>query len=248
MTIRTEKDLEGLRRVGQIVAMTLATMQSRAEVGMTTAELDRIGEEMLQRYGARSAPQVTYGFPGATCISINEEVAHGIPGEQRIKGGDIINIDVSAELDGYFADTGGTFIVPPVTPDKEDLCRHTRLALENAMKEAVADRPLNVIGKTIEETAKRGGYKVVRNLGSHGVGRGLHEEPGFIPGYYEPRDRRYLREGMVITIEPFLSKSVRHVTEADDGWTLKAPPGHFCAQYEHTIVITRGKPLVMTAL
>ncbi|MBX5459496.1 MAG: type I methionyl aminopeptidase [Steroidobacteraceae bacterium] len=248
MTIESDQDLQGLRSAGRVVALALATMRSSARAGMTTAELDAIGENILRAHGARSAPRVTYGFPGTTCISINEEVAHGVPGERVIQPGDMVNVDVSAELNGYFADTGASFIVPPSTPEKERLCRSTQMALEHAMEHAVAGGPLNAIGKAIEATAKRQGFRVIRNLGSHGVGRALHEEPSCILPYYEPRDRRRLHEGMVITIEPFLSTRARHATEADDGWTLKGPPGTFAAQYEHTLVITRGKPLVMTAL
>lgn len=248
MTVENEKDLEALRKTGRIVALTLDTMRRQAEPGMTTAELDAIGEKILEQHGAQSAPKVTYDFPGFTCISVNEEVAHGVPGDRVIEAGDVVNVDVSAVLDGYFADTGGTFVVPPTTTEKQRLCHSTRLALQSAMDQAIAGRLLNGIGKAIESTAKRSGYRIIRNLGSHGVGRALHEEPEFIAPYYDARDKRRLSEGMVITIEPFFSTRARHAEEASDGWTLKTPRGNLAAQYEHTLVITRGKPLVMTAL
>ena len=246
MTIETDHDLQQLKRIGRSVAQILRDMIARAEPGMTTRELDAIGRELFEAHGARSAPQLAYGFPGYTCISINEEAAHGIPGDRVIQPGDVVNIDVSAERDGYFADTGGTFVMPPSTPQKDLLCHATRLALSNALTKARAGQPLNGIGKAIQKVAKEKGFKVIRNLCSHGVGRALHEEPGEIPGYYDPHDRRQLHNGMVITIEPFLSTRSTYASETGDGWTLAGEPGNFSAQYEHTLVITRGKPLLMT--
>ena len=187
---------------------------------MTTRELDALGARLLERQGARSAPQLTYDFPGATCISINEEAAHGIPGDRVIRAGDVLNVDVSAELGGYFADTGGTRVVPPSNAQKTRLCHATRTALANAMKQARAGRPISGIGAAIERTAKTYGFKVIENLGSHGVGRALHEAPEHIAGYFDPTDKRLLAEGMVITIEPFLSTRSRVVNETSDGWTL----------------------------
>ncbi|MDD3518790.1 MAG: type I methionyl aminopeptidase [Chromatiales bacterium] len=248
MTIETQQDIEGLRRIGRIVALVLQEMERQARPGMTTRELDAIGRAELDRHGARSAPEITYGFPGATCISINEEAAHGVPGERVIQPGDMVNVDVSAELDGYVADTGGSFVMPPVSTHKRRLCAATRFALEQAVAEVTAGRPLNVIGRTIEGVARQHGYRIIRNLGSHGVGRHLHEEPKFIPGYHDPRERRRLEEGMVITIEPFLSTRAEAVREADDGWTLRAPRGNLSAQYEHTLIVTRGRPIVVTTI
>ncbi|MAT93990.1 MAG: type I methionyl aminopeptidase [Halioglobus sp.] len=247
MTIETDKDLTALREVGRIVAITLHEMMRRTEPGMTTAELDQVGRQMLEQHGARSAPMLTYGFPGHTCISVNEVAAHGIPGDQVLAPGDVVNIDVSAEKDGYFADTGGTFVVPPGNALKNRLIHSTRLALAEACKYARAGRPLNGIGATIEKVAKKRRFRVIENLCGHGVGGALHEEPEGICGYYNPRDRRVLQEGQVIAIEPFLSTRARLVREEDDGWTLSAPRGNLSAQFEHSLVITRGKPIILTA-
>ncbi len=246
MIIESEADVVALKRIGAIVASVLNSMLDRLEPGMTTAELDAIGRGLLERAGARSAPELSYQFPGATCISINEEAAHGIPGPRRILAGDVVNVDVSAELDGYFADTGGTRVVPPTSPLKTRLCEATRLALKGAMAEARAGAKINRIGAAIEQVADSYGFRTIRNLGSHGVGRALHEEPGDICGHYEPRDQRRLREGMVITIEPFLSTKSAFVEEADDGWTLRGVRGNLSAQYEHTLIITRAAPIVVT--
>jgi methionyl aminopeptidase len=246
MSINSEKDLEGLRKIGRIVARCLQHMQSKLEPGMTTGELDAIGGKFLEAHGARSAPQLTYNFPGYTCISVNEEAAHGIPGLKILRAADLVNIDVSAELDGYFADTGGSAIIPPELKLHQQICAAAKQALENAMLEARAGARLNRIGHAIETEALRNGFTVIENLGSHGVGRALHEEPSFIPGYYDKTDKRILREKQVITIEPFISSGAHQVFENGDGWTLVTNPGIFTAQYEHTLVITKGKPLIMT--
>ena len=246
MTIETHDDIAGLQRIGRVVSLVLQRMLDAAEPGMTTRELDALGAGWLAEHGARSAPRLTYDFPGHTCISINEEAAHGIPGDRVIRAGDVLNIDVSAQLGGYWADTGGTRVVPPTTAQKTRLCHATRMALAAAMQEARAGRPINRIGAAIERTARAYGLRVIENLGSHGVGRALHEAPEHIAGYHDPRDTRVLTEGMVITIEPFLSTRSRQVTEAADGWTLVGAPGNLSAQYEHTMIITRGEPIVVT--
>jgi len=246
MTIETEDDVTALKRIGRIVSLVLQEMLDAAEPGMTTRELDALGEQLLERHGARSAPRLTYDFPGATCISINEEAAHGIPGDRVIRAGDVLNVDVSAELGGYFADTGGTRVVPPTNPQKTRLCHATRTALAQAMKQARGGKPLNGIGAAIERTAKSYGFKIIENLGSHGVGRALHEAPEHIAGYFDASDKRILAEGMVITIEPFLSTRSRVVNEASDGWTLVGVQGNLSAQYEHTMIITKGEPIVVT--
>jgi methionyl aminopeptidase len=246
MTIETEKDLRELRNIGRIVATTLQEMKRQTEPGMTTFELDLIGKNLLDLYGAKSAPMVTYNFPGYTCISINEEAAHGIPGNRVIQPGDVINIDVSAEKNGYFADTGGSFVVSPSNFLKDKLITSTKLALAEACNSAIAGRQLNVIGKSIQRIAKQKGFKIIKNLCSHGVGKALHEEPKEIPGYYEPRDQRRLHKGLVITIEPFLSTKSRFVTETNNGWTLVGNKQSLSAQFEHTMIITNDKPILLT--
>jgi methionyl aminopeptidase len=208
--------------------------------------LDDIGAAYLARFGARSAPKLTYGFPGTTCISLNHCVAYGIPGVQVLHASDMVNIDVSAELDGYFADTGGSFILPPSKKKQEHVCLATRRALAAAIEEARANCPLSMIGRAIEKVAKEERLTIIEDLGSHGVGRALHEEPECIPSYYDPEDTRRLHKGLVITIEPFLSTGARHVKEARDGWSLMTAARFFSAQYEHTMVITEGRPLIMT--
>ena len=247
MTIDGDQDLRHLKAIGGIVFETLMLMKKALKPGISTLELDRIGGANLARYGARSAPVLMYDFPGQTCISINEEAAHGIPSDRVVQPGDVVNIDVSAELGGYFGDTGGTFPVPPVEPRIAYLCQSTRKALRQAMKVARAGARVNQIGAAIEKTARRAGFQTLKDLGSHGIGRSLHEEPHFIPNFHDRDDRRVLTEGQVITIEPFLSTQADATTTLDDGWTLSSGKGNFSAQYEHTMVITRDQPLVLTA-
>lgn len=246
MSIDSEYDLEALRKIGRIVARCLQHMQSKLEPGITTLELDNLGGDFLSAHGARSAPKTSYNFPGFTCISVNEEAAHGIPGSKILKAGDLVNIDVSAELDGYYADTGGSAIIPPESKLHRRLCNVAQRALSNALLEARAGAKINRIGHAIETEAHKNGFTVIENLGSHGVGRALHEEPSFIAGFYKKDDHRILKKNQVITIEPFVSSGARHVIENGDGWTLVTARGIFTAQFEHTIVITDGKPLIMT--
>ncbi|QDS87872.1 Methionine aminopeptidase 2 [Rosistilla ulvae] len=246
MTVENDQDVAGILKTGRVVAQVRDAMLGAVEPGITTAELDDFGAEMLDRFGAKSAPRVVYDFPGATCISINEETAHGIPGPRVIQAGDIVNVDVAAELDGYFADTAGTIVVPPIAKRKSRLCDATGEALHRAIAEARAGAPINRIGTAIQKTAKRHGFKVIKNLAGHGIGRSLHEEPDGIVSYCDHRDSRKLTAGQVIAIEPFLSTHSSFVSEAQDGWTLVGHPQNLSAQFEHTIIVTRGAPIIAT--
>jgi methionyl aminopeptidase len=246
MSIDGRHDIEGLQRIGAIVAEARDVMGAAVAAGINTAELDAIGKEILDRHGARSAPQLAYGFPGTTCISVNDDVAHGIPSSQRVlRDGDLVNIDVSAELDGYWADTGASFPVGEVSVQASALLQATRQALEDAMEHARAGAPMCNIGRAVERRAKRCGFRVIRNLCGHGVGRYIHEEPQ-VPNTFQPRNRTPLQEGWVITIEPFLTTRATMAVTADDGWTLRTPDGSRGAQFEHTMIITRDRPIVVT--
>lgn len=249
MVVANETQLQHLKRVGQLVAEVLNAMQTHARPGMTTAELDVFGAHLLAKAGAESAPRVSYDFPGDTCISVNDEAAHGIPGERVLQGGDLINIDVSAVLDGYFADTGGSFVLRPDNERdaiKLRLCKSAQQARDAGVAAAQAGRKVYEVGRCIERTVRATGFRVVRNVCGHGVGAALHEEP-IMRNYFDARDADVLQAGQVITIEPFLATNVSRVHELDDGWTLAGRPSSLFAQYEHTIVVTRGAPLILTA-
>ena len=246
MTIGSEEELEKLKAAGRVVARTLAAMGKALEPGITTRELDQLGRRMLEEAGARSAPELTYNFPGATCISIGPDVAHGIPDDRRVAAGDLINIDVSAEVDGFFADTGASFAVPPTTPKVERLCRDGRRALWSGIRAVRAGGELAAVGRSIQQFADRNGYTLVRNLASHGVGAALHEEPTEIATWRDKSERRRIHDGLVFTIEPFLSLGADWVEETGDGWTLRPTGGQPTVQYEHTLVATPRGPVVVT--
>lgn len=247
VTIDSDDDLAGLARTARVVAEARDAMLDAVRPGVTTGELDAIGRDVLRTAGARSAPRLAYGFPGWTCISVNDEAAHGVPSLTRhLRDGDLVNIDVSAELDGYWADTGASAPVGRVAPRLSELVGATRDAQRDAMDAARAGRPLHRIGRAIERRARRRGFGVVRDLCGHGVGRHIHEAPD-VPGYEDRRDPTVLWEGLVLAIEPFLSTGATRVVTGDDGWTLRTPDGSLTAQFEHTIVVTAGAPMVLTA-
>jgi len=246
MTAQTPQDVEQLMKIGRIVALTIEEMKKQTKPGMTTRELDLIGRDVLAAHGATSAPMKDVQFPGYTCISVNDEVAHGIPGDRIIEAGDLVNIDVSAELEGYYADAGQSFQVAPVETEVDRLCKHAYDTMMTVISGLKAGVRLNQIGKSMQEEARKGGYRIIENLCSHGVGKGLHEEPFEILPYFEPRDKRVLKAGQVITIEPFVSTGATYVDQQSDGWTLKVPDRSRVAQFEHTIIITNGKPIITT--
>ena len=248
MTVDTEAEMAALRKAGQVVALTLQAMVEAAKPGISTLELDQIGAAMLAKHGAKSAPRVMYNFPGDTCISLNNEAAHGIPSETRIvKEGDLLNLDVSAVLDDFYSDTATTLQIGEVSSIKAKLCAVSQESLANGIAAARAGLPLNGIGRVVEETATKHGFTSIRNLPGHGIGRSLHEPPSVL-NFYHPKMKEILHEGMVFTIEPFISNGAHQVDEADDGWTLLTPRGEFCAQYEHTIVVQKGKAIILTEL
>lgn len=246
MTISNDDELTRLKEIGRIVADTLEAMGAAIEPGMTTAELDFIGRRLLEQAGARPAPELCYAFPGATCISINEEIAHGIPGNRRIARGDLINIDVSAEKDGVFADTGASFAVPPVARAIERLCRDGRRALWAGIRQVEAEKPLAGVGTAIGDFARRNRYTLIRNLASHGVGHSLHEEPKEIATWPDSSERRIMTKGLVFTVEPFLSLGAEWAEDGEDPWTLLSAPSAPTVQFEHTVVAMPNGPLVVT--
>ena len=247
MSIETPEDLAALKRIGFIVAHTVKRMFEEARVGMTTAELDQIGKGILDSYGARPAPKLCYGFKGSTMISINEEVAHAIPGDRVLRSGDMVNIDVSAELDGYFADTGSTRPIGIADPALHALCDASQEALRQALGHVRDGAKMSRVASAIRTVARERGFSVIENLTGHGVGRHIHEKPHHVPNFQTRLDRRRFRKGTVLTIEPFLSTGPRQAYESSDGWTLLTPPGNYSAQFEHTVVVTDDAPIVLTA-
>ena len=238
-----------MKKVSDAVAITLNAMQSFAKPGISTSELDDYGAQMLAGFGARSAPKLAYGFPGHTCISVNKEFCHGIPSTHTIlKEGDLINIDVSAELDGFWSDNGASFIIG------NDLYQHTHLVeasktiLLQSIAQIKAGLPIATLGHFIESAGKRNGYSVIRNLAGHGVGRSLHEAPSEILNYRNRFNKSKFRRNSVVAIETFIATHSTLAVTTNDGWTMIGNKGGFMAQHEHTILVTDDKPIILTAL
>ncbi|MEH6305431.1 type I methionyl aminopeptidase [Olivibacter sp. CPCC 100613] len=248
MSISKESELLGMAKIGEVVAITLKKMQAYAKPGMTTKELDDFGAGILAAYGAKSAPALSYGFPGCTCISINSEIAHGIPSPACVlQEGDLVNIDVSAELNGFWADNGGSFILGKDVQGKAHLINTSKRILQLAINHIKGGVRISDIGELIEKEAKKEGYKVIKNLAGHGIGRSLHEEPDNILNYKDRFDRRRFKKNSVVAIETFITTASTLAIEQADGWTLVGNKGGYAAQHEHTIVVTDGKPLILTA-
>jgi methionyl aminopeptidase len=246
MTADSQKDIEYLKAIGRICAETLRKMMNATRAGMTTRELDEIGRAFLEAEGARSAPQVTYNYPAATCISVSPVIAHGIPDEHVLREGELIHIDVSAELDGYYADTGASLVVSKRDRSLEKLLDATKMALTKALRAAKAGNPLNGIGRTVETEARKRGYNVIYDLTGHGIGRRLHESPKEILNFHNPGDHRVLHDGLVLAVEPFLTTGVGRTVQENDGWSIRTMDRAIAAQFEHTIVVTKNEPIILT--
>src|SRR5690606_4676772 len=232
---------------GGVASTIHARLAGRGIPGYTPCELSRLGAKESRRSGPRSAPLVSVDYPAETCISVNEAVAHGIPTREPLGPSDLVNIDVSVELDGYFADTGASVPVDRGHDALARLCAMGRAALGRSLGKVRTGGRLNEIGRAAERVALDAGYDVLRDLCGHGLGRALHEEPGSVLGYYDPWDRRRMSDGLVLAIEPFVSTGARRVRTAADGWTLLTEDGGVAVQFEHTVVVTSRGALVMTA-
>lgn len=247
MIIANETDLAGMQKVSDAVALTLKEMRAYACSGMSTKELDDYGGGLLEKFGAKSAPYLTYKFPGHTCISINNEVCHGIPSVDKIiREGDLLNIDVSAELAGFWSDNGGSFIIGLDIHKQAKLVNASNEILKKAISSIRGGVKINEIGGLIETEAKKNGYKVIKNLGGHGLGRALHEMPDGILNYRDRSDQRRFRKGTVVAIETFITTDSSWAVELPDGFTLVGDKGGFAVQHEHTIIVTDGMPVILT--
>lgn len=255
MTIDSDDDLRGMRRAARVVAEALAAARDEARPGITTAMLDDVVAEVFDRHGARSAPNLLYAFPGHACICVNDEAVHGIPGRRPIRTGDLVKIDVTAELDGYIADAAISVPMPNANATLRRLAACAADALDAALAAATAGTSLRDVGRATETVTSRHGFTVLREVGGHGVGRAIHEKPS-VPNWDDPSARGVLHEGLVIAVEPIIAagRGVRGspptrttLIEDRDGWTLRTSDGSPSAHAEHTIVVTSGPPIVLTA-
>ncbi|WP_462266843.1 type I methionyl aminopeptidase [Mucilaginibacter sp.] len=247
MSISTEGERIGIQQASDAVAITLSKMRAYARPGISTRELDDYGGELLMQMGARSAPKLTYDFPGYTCISVNSEVAHGVPAADKIlQEGDLVNIDVSAELNGFWADNGGSFILGEDIHGHGKLVETSKAILKKAISQIKGGVRISDIGKLIETEAKKAGYTVIKNLTGHGIGRSLHEEPHDIANYCDRFNTDRFKKNSVVAIETFISTRSTIADTQADGWTLSGNKGGFVAQHEHTIMVTGGEPVIFT--
>lgn len=246
MSIDSEEDLQGMRRAGRVVALALKAMREEVREGISTEELDAVAARVLREHGARSAPNLVYDFPGTSCISVNEEAVHGVPGARRLAPGDLVTLDVTVELDGYFADAAVTVGVAPVSDLARRLMECAEAAFRKAARAVRAGERLALVGGSVEAEVERRGFTVLRDLCGHGIGRSIHESPS-VANYYDPRERTRLTEGMVIALEPIISAGGHRTRTGIDGWTLASADGSLTAHHEHTIVVTKGRPILLTA-
>jgi methionyl aminopeptidase len=246
MSVDTPEELAALKAAGKVVADALRAMRSEARPGVSTLELDEIGAGVFRRAGARSGPRLDYGFPGVSCISVNNEAVHGVPSKRRLRDGDLVKLDVTAELDGFYADACVSVPVGKTSSSTHQLISVSRKALNDALAIARPGVPLNCIGRTVQRTVERYGFSVCKELMGHGIGRRIHERPN-VPNFDAPGFTEPLSEGLVLTIEPIIAAGSGAVRHASDGWTLKTRDGSLAAHSEHTIVVTSDGPLILTA-
>jgi len=246
MSIQDELELNSLKAAGRVVRQVLDAMKAAVRPGVTTKHLDDIGARVIEENGARSAPVMVYKFPGANCISLNDEAVHGIPGDRQVQEGDLVKLDVTVEKDGYMADAAITVPVGNVTPHAERLMNCAERAFQKAMLVARAGFRVNEIGRIVEREVRKDGFSVIRELGGHGIGRTIHEEPR-VPNFADPEARQILTDGLVITVEPIISGGSGRIFTEKDGWTVRTRDRSLSAHFEHTLVITSGAPILLTA-
>jgi methionyl aminopeptidase len=246
VSINGPDELEGMQAAGAVVRLMLAAMRNEVRAGITTAELDELGAGVMRQHGAQSAPALVYQFPGVSCISLNDEAVHGIPGPRALQDGDLVKLDVTIEKDGFMADAALTVPVGEVTEERRNLIACAERAFAKAMLVARAGFRVWEIGRAVEREVRRSGFAVIRELSGHGIGRTIHEAPR-VPNYPDTRDNQVLTEGLVITVEPIIAAGTGKVFVAPDKWTMITADHGASAHYEHTIVITKGAPMLLTA-
>lgn len=246
MSITTEEELEGMRAAAAVVRSVLEAMKQQVRPGVTTAELDEAGAEVMRTAGARSAPATVYNFPGNNCISVNDEAVHGIPGTRVLREGDLVKLDVTIEKDGFMADAAVTVPVGKVSEEKQQLLDCAERAFHKAMLVARDGFRVFEIGRAVEREVRKSGFSVIRELGGHGIGRTIHEEPR-VPNFADSTATAVLSEGMVITVEPIIAAGSGESYVAQDGWTVCTRDQKPSAHYEHTLIITKGRPIILTA-
>jgi methionyl aminopeptidase len=245
--LRDRNEIEAIRESAQLVARTLDMLGREVRPGISTAELDRLAEEFIRAHDARPAFKGYRGFPASICPSINEEVVHAIPGERRLKSGDVISIDVGVEKNGYYGDAARTFTVGEPDDRVRRLLEVTQEALQKGIEQARAGKRVGDISHAIQSHVERNGFSVVRELVGHGIGRAMHEEPN-VPNYGLPDRGPRLMAGQVLAIEPMVNVGGPEVLTQPDGWTVVTRDGSLSAHFEHTIVVGEQGPEILSRL
>ncbi len=242
---RSKKEIEKISRSCQIVADTLNMLEPFIKEGTCVSELDKKAENFIIRQGARPAFKGYMGFPATLCVSIDNAVVHGIPGEDILQDGQIVGIDCGAELDGYFGDHAKSFAIGNISKRKEQLLKVTRESLQKGIEQATPGNYVGDIGYAVQSYAEKYGFSVVRELVGHGIGTSLHEEPQ-IPNFGSAKQGYRLKSGMCIAIEPMINAGSKDVFTSDDGWTIYTRDGQPSAHFEHTIAITDNGPKILS--
>ena len=246
VTIKSPRELELMREAGKILAKVHEQLGKELKPGMTTLEIDRLGEEMIRSYGCEPSFKNYCGYPASVCVSIDEEVVHGIPCKDKIiQEGDIVSLDIGVIHKGYHSDAARTHAVGEISKEAKLLIERTRQSFFEGMKYATAGNHLHEISRAIGDYAESFGYGVVRDLCGHGIGTHLHEDPE-IPNFKQFRRGIKLRPGMTLAIEPMINMGTEQVVWLDDEWTVITADGKYSAHYENTIIITEGKPEILT--
>ena len=245
--IHSEKEIDRIRKACRIVAQTFQLLEEMIEPGITTEQIDKEAEKFIRSKNAIPAFKGFHGFPAAACVSIDDQVVHGIPGKRVLKKGEIVSVDIGANLDGYFGDSANTYVVGEVSDSKKRLMQITKESLYLGIDQAIISHRLSDISHAIQTHVEKNGYSVVRDLVGHGIGRELHEPPQ-IPNYGAPRKGPRLRKGMVLAIEPMVNMGRYKVQTESDNWTVTTVDGLPSAHFEHTITVTNGEPEILTII
>ncbi|MEW6049621.1 MAG: type I methionyl aminopeptidase [Candidatus Zixiibacteriota bacterium] len=245
IVLKSPEEIEIMRRAGRLVAMTLDMVEQEIEPGLTTEQLDLLVEDFIRSHGAIPAFKNYQGYPASACVSIDDEVVHGIPGKRALREGEIVSVDIGTIVDKYYGDSARTFPIGEVSPEKKRLMEYTRKALMAGIDKARKGNRLGQVSAAVQLVAESQGYGVVRQLVGHGIGRKMHEEPQ-VPNFGSPSEGPTLQSGMVLAIEPMINMGTYDVKTMPDGWTVVTADGMPSAHFEHTVAITDNGPDILT--
>jgi len=246
MSIESAEELRGMEHAGKVTRAVLDAMKTAVRPGISTRELDELGAVVMRKLGGRSAPKLVYAFPGENCISVNEEIVHGVPSERKLVSGDLVKLDVTVEVRGFMADACETVGVGSINQEGKRLINCAVRAFQSGFSAVRPGARAFDIGRAVHKTVNAAGYWVVRNLAGHGIGRTIHERPT-IPNEFDPQCSDILTEGLVFTIEPLIAVGTADTLTLKDGWTVRTRDSSLAAHYEHTVFVTTDGARLLTA-